>query len=109
MCRSTDPKPLLKNHIDLIGRSGAAYRFRLAPDPTALPAEGGNFVYVRGHDPVEVVYSAAADTLHDASRRWEEARLEHGAEAIYVRLNITRALREREHNDVSLASTGSMT
>jgi len=77
------------------------YRFRLVTDLDALPAEGGNFAYVRGSgSATEIIYCGVADTLHEAVKRWDEAKAQHHAEAVYVRLNITRALREREHVDL---------
>ena len=90
----------MKPYLDLIGQSGAAYRFRLAPDITALPGEGGNFVYVKGGASIEVIFCGVADTLHDAAKRWGEAATYHQAEAIYVRLNIIRVRRERDHHDL---------
>ncbi len=91
----------MKEHLDLRGESGAVYRFQLIRDDAKVPAEGGNFVYVRQTgDEWTVVYAGVSDTLHDSRQQWAKASSEHGANAIFVRRNITRSQREREHNDI---------
>jgi hypothetical protein len=92
----------LTDHLDIQGASGTRYRFRRVQNPSTLPAEGGNFLYVKeGAEGVVVIGSGASETLHQAHDLWKQAVERHGAEAIYVRLNIGRAQRLREHEDIA--------
>jgi len=89
------------DHLELQGASGARYRFRRVKDPGALPAEGGNFVYVKyTDDHPKVIGCGAGETLHQARDLWSRAVEQHGAEAIYIRLNIARKQRLSEHQDI---------
>jgi hypothetical protein len=90
----------VKEHLDLEGASGAIYRFRLIADPDQLPVAGGNFVFVRwsGEGP-QVSFCGAVNSLVMATRFWGEAARVHGAQGLYIRLNVARASREREHAD----------
>ncbi len=91
----------MKEHLDLRGASGAIYRFQLIREDTKVPAEGGNYVYVRMTDEsFDLIFCGVSDTLHDARQHWSVASKEHGANALFVRRNITRSQREREHNDI---------
>lgn len=96
----TSPSELL----ELQGASGARYRFRRVKDPAALPAEGGNFVYVRHLDEgAQLIASGAAESLHQAKTFWSKAVERHGADSIYVRLNIASKQRLFEHGDIAEA------
>ncbi len=98
--RMTSPSELL----ELQGASGARYRFRRVKDPAALPAEGGNFVYVRHLDEgAQLIASGAAESLHQAKTFWSKAVERHGADSIYVRLNIASKQRLFEHGDIAEA------
>ncbi len=82
--------------IDLVGASGAAYRFRLWSDDGALLAVAGNFVVaVAGGASVEVLVVGMTDDLSRA-----EAAAGSEAGQIYRRLNVSRAAREAEHADL---------
>jgi hypothetical protein len=65
----------------------------------------GNFIYVRGEgDDMEVVYAGETyDLAQGAKSRWLEAERNYGATAIYTRLNITAAARERERAEILAA------
>ncbi len=99
----------MKDLLDLTGGSGAVYRFQLIRDEAKVPAEGGNYVYVRrSDDAVSVIFCGVSDTLHDSRAHWGRAVGEYGANAIYVRRNITRSQREREHDDIIAATSPPM-
>ena len=90
--------------LELQGASGARYRFRRVKDPTALPAEGGNFVYVKHlEEGAALIASGAAESLHQARTYWSKAVERHGADSIYVRLNIASKQRLFEHGDIAEA------
>lgn len=91
----------MQDLIDLQGASGARYRFRHVADLSDLPAAAGNFAYVRwtGVRP-QVVGCGAANGLGQAAVGWSHAVSSHGANAVYVRLNVVRAARLGEHQDL---------
>jgi hypothetical protein len=87
--------------IDLIGASGATYRFRLVTDPNQLPSTAGNFAYVRWRgSAVQVMGCGAVNSLQEAARDWNVAVRDHGAQGLYVRLNVARSTRGDEHQDL---------
>jgi len=91
----------VKRTLDLPGASGATYRFKLVEDPAGLPSAAGNFAYVRwrGSAP-QVMGCGAVNSLLDATRDWDLAVRAHGAEGLYVRLNVARSTRGQEHQDL---------
>lgn len=91
----------MKQTLDLAGASGATYRFRLVEDPAELPSAAGNFAYVRwrGSAP-QVMGCGAVNNLMDAMRDWDMAVRSHGAEGLYVRLNVARSTRCEDHQDL---------
>lgn len=91
----------MKDSLDLQGASGATYRFRLVADPAGLPATSGNFVYVRWRGAAaQVACCGAVHTLASANRFWDEAVRAHKVEGLYIRLNVARAVRDQEHEDL---------
>jgi hypothetical protein len=91
----------LKDQLDIEGASGALYRFRLQDDERGLPATAGNYVYVRREgDAVQVVGCGETQSLMNAKSLWQTAVDEHQAEQIYLRLNVARAARVNEHDDI---------
>lgn len=93
----------MREHLDLTGASGTAYRFRLVEDPAELPATPGNFVYVRWRgSAAQVMCCAAADSLVEARNRWDLAVRSHGVQGLYIRLNVARATRVEEYHDLNL-------
>lgn len=92
----------MKAYIDARGVSGNSFRFRAVEDPAHLQSMAGNFLYVRStRTGFEVVYSGEGGSLTDALGRWEEAKKDHGATAIYMRLNISQATRLEEQADIT--------
>ncbi|HEX5379920.1 MAG TPA: hypothetical protein VFW47_15190 [Phenylobacterium sp.] len=91
----------MKTQIDLRGASGAAYRFRLVEEPMQLPTASGNFVFVKSEIAgASVIYAGEAAILSEATARWADARGAYGADAIYVRLNISESVRLAEQADL---------
>jgi hypothetical protein len=92
---------LVKENLDLQGASGATYRFRLMDRAEQLPTVGGNFVYVSWREErPQVLFCGAANSLSAATNYWDEAVRVHGAQSLYIRLNVARAAREVEHTDL---------
>jgi hypothetical protein len=86
--------------FDVEGRSGAAYRFRRAASGAELPAHAGNFVVV---DPAArpgiVLACGTCRSLVELSKPWPD--LTTGGAEVYVRLNVNRAARLAEHDDLA--------
>jgi hypothetical protein len=86
--------------LDVEGRSGAAYRFRLAASGAELPAHAGNFVLVDGAArPATVLVCGTCRSLLELSRSWTD--LTTGGGQVYVRLNVNRAARLAEYDDMA--------
>jgi hypothetical protein len=87
--------------IELVGASGARYRFRKVDGH--LPPIGGNFVCVRtergggsrvvGCGKARTLARALAEEIHQVGPKGD----------LYVRLNVSGALRDSEHEDLVAA------
>ena len=89
--------------IDLAGASGALYRYTPIDEDRFLPPAGANYVIAELKDEgPTVVYAGETDNL--ASQAWrsdlEKARRKYAEATILTRLNVTRAVREAERNDL---------
>lgn len=83
--------------IDIPGASGASYRFRLWPEGGGHVPVAGNFVVVReAAFPVDVLVIGVTGDLSQA----RSAANAKGEDRLYTRLNVARATREAEHDDL---------
>jgi hypothetical protein len=91
----------LNRFVDVVGLSGAVYRFQRIDDPMQMPARAGNFLIARpGHDGDQVVCCGRALRLREAESVWRAAFEGHQDAAMFVRLNVSRATRVSEHEDI---------
>jgi hypothetical protein len=92
----------MNDHIDVRGGSGKLYRFRLTNQGRPASAMSGTYAYVRADGKRgEVLFVGDADNLmNDARSRWDEAVSKHKATHLYVRLNISAAVRRGEIDDI---------
>jgi hypothetical protein len=93
----------LSRQIELAGKSGARYRYTPLQEERFLPPAGANFVIAKlTKDGATVMYAGETDNL--ANQTWrqalEKARKEHSDAAILTRLNVTRAVRKAEQEDL---------
>lgn len=92
----------MARQLDFTGKSGQLYRYTLLEEGHPMWPSGGNFLYVRGGEKgPEVLFAGEAESLfrgYDA--RWEEAKSHHGATQIFLRLNISGAVRRAEQEDI---------
>jgi hypothetical protein len=89
--------------IDLAGASGARYRYNPIDENRFLPPAGANYVIAElTEEGATVVFAGETDNL--ASQTWradlEKARRKYNAATVLTRLNVTRAVREAERNDL---------
>ena len=91
----------MKDFIDLEGASGAQYRFRLWPEGAPHLPTGGNYVYVR-EEPTGFTVLVVGETndLSQAHSEWPAA-VRRGATGVFTRLNVSRAIRNAEHQDLA--------
>jgi hypothetical protein len=89
----------VRDQIDCQTGSGEHLRFTLFKEGRPLSPMGGNFLYVKdGPDGAVILCAGQTDNLAlHAQERWAEAVSGHGAQGLYTRLNITAAVRKREH------------
>ena len=91
----------MKAFIDIMGASGAVYRFNAIENPAKAPPAAGAFVLARtGSDGVDVVCCGSALNLKDKVGLWGAQIQRTVTEGIFVRLNVSRSVREREHVDI---------
>jgi hypothetical protein len=92
----------MNDTIDVKGASGATYRFMRVRGDRPLSPMGGNFLYAKSADDAwEIVFVGEAPNLMtDARRLWQQAVQEHGAEELFMRLNITERVRRLEQSDI---------
>ncbi len=87
--------------VEIPGVSGALYRFRLIGDPSQMPAEAGNFLVLRETpEGAELLCCGTAVSLARASGIWDSAVEKPQTDAVFVRLNVSRNVRDAEHLDI---------
>jgi hypothetical protein len=91
----------MRDFIDLLGASGSTYRFRPLPESGDHLPVAGNYVVVREEpESFTLVRAAVAD---DLSKAWQNLKGLPGAPGslrLYTRLNVTRSVRQAEHDDI---------
>ena len=89
--------------FDIAGKSGQTYRYTVLEGQPIWPS-GGNFLYVKMVKAgPKVIFAGETESLFRGyAIRWDEARAEHGATDIFLRLNIAGAVRRAERDDISL-------
>ncbi len=88
--------------LDLNGASGATYRYRLAPDGQVTTPIAGNYVCVREDAAGFTVLSVVeTNDLSSAARGWKQMVAKHEASHLYIRLNVSVAVRESEQADIA--------
>ena len=89
--------------FDIPGKSGQTYRYTLSEGQPIWPS-GGNFLYVKiTKAGPKVIFAGETESLFRGYQiRWEEAKNEHGATDVFLRLNIAGAVRRAERDDIAL-------
>lgn len=90
----------MSDFLDVLGASGAQYRFRRTA-PAELPAMAGNLLVASGETGrLKVLFCGAARSLARAAPAVADALQSDPHAALYVRLNVARTVREAEHADI---------
>lgn len=91
----------MKDFLDLKGASGAKYRFRVWPEGASHLPIAGNYIFLREaqDDDFKVILVGCTNDLSQARADW--VRLgRRGATHVFTRLNVARAVRVAEHEDL---------
>lgn len=93
----------MTRQIELAGKSGSRYRYTPLEEARFLPPAGANYVIAQlTKDGATVVYAGETDNL--ANQTWrsalEAARETYKDARILTRLNVTRAVRKAEQEDL---------
>jgi hypothetical protein len=90
----------MKDFLDLKGATGRAYRFRLWPEGAHHAPIAGNYVYVKDEaEGPKVLQVGECNDLSTARAGWSKAT-RRGATHVFTRLNVSRAVRIAEHEDL---------
>ncbi|WP_293898315.1 hypothetical protein [Phenylobacterium sp.] len=91
----------MKDFIDFQGASRARYRFRIWAEGAAHLPVAGNYVYVREEpEGFKVLTVGQTNDLSKARGEWTKAT-RRGATHVFTRLNVARAVRIAEHEDIA--------
>ncbi|MBI1406919.1 MAG: hypothetical protein GC145_12425 [Caulobacter sp.] len=92
----------MAQQLEFAGQSGQGYRYLPLDDSAAISPTGANFLFVRVKGGEQsVVFAGETECLHKGVHAgWDKARKTHGATTIFVRLNVTRAIRQAELDDI---------
>jgi hypothetical protein len=94
----------MREFVDLRGASGNLYRFRLWPEGGAHPPIAGNYIVLREDgDDVKVLLAGVTSDLSQAANECRKLLAKDAEARLYTRLNVARALRSAEHDDIVAA------
>lgn len=97
----------MRDIIEIEGASGQRYRFTNAT-PASTPNDAGNFIFMTKANPPTVVCSGTTDNLRVAAKFWEGVPSHAADTYFYIRRNVTKTMRQVEHDDICLKHTPEM-
>jgi hypothetical protein len=91
----------MREFVDLRGASGTLYRFRIWPEGGAHPPIAGNYIVLREEaSGLVVLLAGVTSDLSKAAFEARKALAKDSAARLYTRLNVARAQRNAEHEDI---------
>lgn len=93
----------MTRQIELAGKSGARYRYTALEEERFIAPAGANYVIAElTPEGAHVVYAGETDNLANLTWRaaLEAARKKYAEAKVLTRLNVTRAVREAEREDL---------
>ena len=91
----------MREFVDLRGVSGNLYRFRLWPEGGAHPPIAGNYIVLREEaSDLKILAAAVTGDLSQAANEGRKALAKDPGARLYTRLNVARAVRNAEHEDI---------
>jgi cobalamin biosynthesis protein CobT len=108
MISKADGSVQLARQIDLVGQSGAHYRYNAQEQGKPVLAAGANYVIaVAGRAGTEILFIGETENL--ASNDWksplEQAHGQNRDAELFIRLNVRGAVRKQERDDMIAAYT----
>lgn len=92
----------MAHQFEFEGQSGHGYRYLPLEGAGPMSPTGANYLFVKmkGGDRT-VVFAGETECLHKGVHGgWDRAKKTYGANTILVRLNVTRAIRRAELEDI---------
>jgi len=91
----------MREFVDLRGASGTFYRFRIWPEGGAHPPIAGNYIVLREEaNGLKVLLAGVTSDLSQAAAESKKAMAKTPDARLYTRLNVARAVRTAEHEDI---------
>ena len=91
----------MREFVDLRGATGTFYRFRLWPEGGAHPPIAGNYIVLREQpEGIKVLLAGVTGDLSQAAAECRRALAKDPSARVYTRLNVARAVRTAEHDDI---------
>lgn len=90
----------MQDFIDLRGASGASYRFRRRPEGASHLPTAGNYVLVQEAGETFKVLTVGTSIDLSLVRPPGPVRADRKATHLFTRLNVARAVRTFEHEDI---------
>ncbi|CAN7383928.1 hypothetical protein LJR219_002333 [Phenylobacterium sp. LjRoot219] len=91
----------MREFVDLSGASGTFYRFRIWPEGGTHPPIAGNYIVLRDDaNGVKVLLAGVTSDLSQAANEAKKAMAKTPDARLYTRLNVARAVRTAEHEDI---------
>jgi hypothetical protein len=91
----------MREFVDLRGASGTLYRFRLWPEGGAHPPIAGNYIVLREEESgLQILLAGISSDLSKAGGEARRTLAKDPAARLYTRLNVARAVRCSEHEDI---------
>lgn len=100
---------MMREFVELQGASGAAYRFRAWPESDHHTPTAGNFaVLAFDGSQVTIVGLGVCSDLSRA-KQLAQSTLAEAERHLFTRLNVSRAVRDAEHEDLAAAQPSAKT
>lgn len=94
----------MARQLDFVGKSGTVYRYTAMEEERILPTAGANYLIAQVEEGAEpkILYAGETESAMSADLpgRLDEARRTFNDAELLLRLNVRRAVREAERDDL---------
>ncbi|MDP1873385.1 hypothetical protein [Phenylobacterium sp.] len=92
----------MARQLDFVGKSGANYRYTALEDDRIPPTAGANYVIAETGPETRLIYAGETENVMaaDLAGRLDEVRQRWPAAELLLRLNVRRAVRMAERDDL---------
>ena len=99
----------MREFVELRGASGAAYRFRAWPESDHHTPTAGNFAVLAFEGPEVTIVGLGVCSDLSRAKQLAQATLADAPGQLFTRLNVSRAVRDAEHEDLVAAQPAAKT